>query len=51
LNVQMHCQGEAGVAMLQERRSREDTPLLVHLSPQLLTCLLAEVVAGLLVPG
>ena len=46
-----HAPGAAGAARLQERSSREQIPLLPHLSPQLLACLLAEVAAGLLVPG
>jgi hypothetical protein len=40
-----------GAELLERSCLHEETPLLLHLSPQLLTCLLAEVAVGLLVPA
>jgi hypothetical protein len=51
LDVRTHGAGDEGAELLKKRCQHEETPLLPHLSPQLLTCLLAEVAVGLLVPG
>jgi hypothetical protein len=51
LDVRTHRRGGEGAERFQQRCRHEETPLLPHLSPQLLTCLLAEVAVGLLVPG
>jgi hypothetical protein len=51
LDAETHCAGGQGAELLERRCLHEETPLLPHLSPPLLTCLLAEVAVGLLVPG